>query len=82
MKEISKAALVGGAAAAVIAATVGMASPAQAYGSAHIRAIVTWTGGDSILVVDYPGEGSDGGRRLSPRIVHHDFSAYWATGSA
>ena len=31
MKKITKAALVGGAAAAAIAATVGVASPAQAY---------------------------------------------------
>ena len=31
MKKISKAALLGGTAAAVIAATIGVAAPAQAY---------------------------------------------------
>ncbi len=47
MKKISKAALVGGVAAAAIAATVGVASPAQAhsgYGYAYAHTVVTWGG--------------------------------------
>jgi hypothetical protein len=45
MRKITKAALVGGAAAAAIAATVGMASPANAYSYAHsVTTEITWGG--------------------------------------
>ena len=60
MRKITKAALVSGAAAAAIAATVGVAAPAQAHYGAYphrITTVVTWVGGDSSLAVDYPGEG-------------------------
>ena len=60
MRKITKAALVSGAAAAAIAATVGVAAPAQAHYGAYphrITTVVTWVGGDSWLSVDYPGEG-------------------------
>ena len=55
-KKITKAALATGAAAAVIAASVGVAAPADAR-AANIMTVVTWVGGDSWLEVDYPGEG-------------------------
>ena len=49
MSKITKAALVGGAAAAAIAATVGVASPAQAYsGYAYAHTVVTWGGTNCI----------------------------------
>jgi hypothetical protein len=45
MRKITKAALVGGAAAAAIAAIVGMASPANAYSYAHsITTEIEWGG--------------------------------------
>ena len=46
----------GGAAAAAIAATVGVAAPANAS-AAQITTIVSWVGGDTWLDVDYPGQG-------------------------
>ena len=58
MKKITKAALVGGAAAVALAATVGVAAPANAYSSeVQITTVVRWVGGNSWLSVDYPGEG-------------------------
>ena len=42
MTKITKAALAGGAAAAAIAATMGVAAPANAYGAAQITTYVSW----------------------------------------
>ena len=74
MKKISKAALVGGVAAAAIAATVGVAAPANAR-VATITTVVTWVGGDSWLAVDYPGEGvvMEGS---STKVVTDHWTAY------
>ena len=49
MRKISKAALVGGAAAAAIAATVGVAAPANAHYH-NVTSIVTWRGADCIAI--------------------------------
>ena len=67
MRKITKAALVGGAAAAAIAATVGMAAPANAYGYTAYN-VVEWGGASCITIVQpniYGGLSSDvvcGGR--------------------
>ena len=50
MKKITKAALVGGAAAAAIAATVGVAAPANAYGYTAYN-VVEWGGAPCITIV-------------------------------
>jgi len=47
MKKITKAALVGGAAAAAIAATMGVAAPANAYGYTAYN-VVEWGGASCI----------------------------------
>ena len=44
MRKITKATLAGGAAAAVIAATVGVASPAQAHSGHRVEVDVSWSG--------------------------------------
>ena len=57
MRKITKAALVGGAAAAAIAATVGMASPAQADAQSYFNTLehnFNW------VIWDYPGVLSQG----------------------
>ena len=60
MKKISKAALVGGVAAAAIAATVGVASPAQAAAHRHnVTSIVNW-GGVDCIAVEGPSIASNG----------------------
>jgi hypothetical protein len=69
-KKITKAALVGGAAAAAIAATVGVAAPANAR-TAEITTVVSWVGGDSVLAVDYPGEGVVLERSYSKTATDH-----------
>ena len=54
MRKITKAALLSGAAAVALAATVGVAAPANAYGPIHVTSYVSWTGGGRCLDYEYP----------------------------
>ena len=61
MRKITKAALVGGAAAAAIAATVGVAAPANAAHYHNVTSVVSWSGVDCIAI-EGPSIASNGYR--------------------